>query len=397
MSLTKASYSMITGAPVNVVDLGADPTGVSDSYAAFAAAWNAVKNQGGDLYIPPGDYLLNSQWVCDIVSFKNIKITGYGATLFAGASVTRFAVKISGSLNETILDIQGLSFNHRGNTTVGGCFNLVGAHCVHITSCNAEFHNTKAGYAFAQLEPSIAGNDDTNSFWCTIEKCTTRKRSGLDGTNGDYGVILIGSCNSTKIQENQFSNVKTGVYITHETVSTSYALANACVIQNNDFETLDNEAISVVAKPGYLGITGLRVLANRTERTPTFFSFQTGGAAALQHAMPPFLMANFCTTGSVTNWIFNPTNYAITTFEAVYPGFAPAVENTVYMNAGMKFVFPTDSGFTTANASGSATYDVGFLTQGVYRYWTNPGDGKFYVKSGVPTSATDGTVVGTQT
>jgi hypothetical protein len=81
----------------------------------------------------------------------------------------------------------------------------------------------------------------------------------------------------------------------------------------------------------------------------------------------------------------------------MYPGFSPAVENNIYMNAGMKFIFPTDSGFTTANASGSATYNVGYLTQGTYRYWTNPGDGKFYVKSGVPTSATDGTVVGTQT
>lgn len=38
MSLTKASYSMITGAPVNVLDWGADPTGVTDSTIAIQAA-----------------------------------------------------------------------------------------------------------------------------------------------------------------------------------------------------------------------------------------------------------------------------------------------------------------------------------------------------------------------
>ena len=38
MSLTKASYSMITGASQNVLDYGADPTGATDSTAAIAAA-----------------------------------------------------------------------------------------------------------------------------------------------------------------------------------------------------------------------------------------------------------------------------------------------------------------------------------------------------------------------
>jgi hypothetical protein len=40
MSLTKASFSMINGASVNVLDYGADPTGVADSTAAIQAAVN---------------------------------------------------------------------------------------------------------------------------------------------------------------------------------------------------------------------------------------------------------------------------------------------------------------------------------------------------------------------
>jgi len=46
MSLTKATYSMIDGAPVNVLDFGADPTGATDSTTAIQAAINfAIANR----------------------------------------------------------------------------------------------------------------------------------------------------------------------------------------------------------------------------------------------------------------------------------------------------------------------------------------------------------------
>lgn len=61
MSLTKVSYSMITGAPVNVLDYGADPTGVADSTSAIQAAIDYAYAGGvglaGAVYIPAGNYL----------------------------------------------------------------------------------------------------------------------------------------------------------------------------------------------------------------------------------------------------------------------------------------------------------------------------------------------------
>ena len=56
MSLTKVSYSMITGAPINVLDYGADPTGVADSTAAFNSALAA----GKELFAPAGTYSITS-------------------------------------------------------------------------------------------------------------------------------------------------------------------------------------------------------------------------------------------------------------------------------------------------------------------------------------------------
>ena len=74
MSLTKVSYSMISGAPANVLDYGADSTGVADSAAAFTAAF-AVSNM---VYVPQGSYDLASK----------ITIPPYGQVIGAGINNT---------------------------------------------------------------------------------------------------------------------------------------------------------------------------------------------------------------------------------------------------------------------------------------------------------------------
>lgn len=65
MSLTKATNSMIEGAPINVLDYGAVADYVyatntgTDNTAAFQAAINAAQSQKRALYIPGGNYRLN--------------------------------------------------------------------------------------------------------------------------------------------------------------------------------------------------------------------------------------------------------------------------------------------------------------------------------------------------
>lgn len=72
MSLTKATYSMIEGAPVNVLDFGADPTGVADSTAAIQAA---INSSAGFLavYFPTGTYKITSQ-----ITISNDRVMLYG-------------------------------------------------------------------------------------------------------------------------------------------------------------------------------------------------------------------------------------------------------------------------------------------------------------------------------
>lgn len=77
MALTKASYSMVNGACANVLDYGADITGVADSSAAFNAAFAT----GKAVYAPAGTYLV-----------RNVPLSTDGWCVF-GDGVNRTIIK----------------------------------------------------------------------------------------------------------------------------------------------------------------------------------------------------------------------------------------------------------------------------------------------------------------
>ena len=103
MSLTKATYSMIDGAPINVFDFGAVGDGVTDDTAAIQAATNAANlsytlfsNSGlsgrpsatiQDVIFPKGDYVIGSS--ITMGSYSNYSSTD-GARLKISAGVTAF-------------------------------------------------------------------------------------------------------------------------------------------------------------------------------------------------------------------------------------------------------------------------------------------------------------------
>lgn len=76
MSLTKVSYSMIKGSPINVVDFGADPTGIADSSSAINTAISSGISKS--MYFPKGTYLLNSSIQFD--SLFNFAVDFGGST-----------------------------------------------------------------------------------------------------------------------------------------------------------------------------------------------------------------------------------------------------------------------------------------------------------------------------
>jgi hypothetical protein len=64
MALTKATFSMINGIPLNVLDYGADATGVADSTTAIQDAITAAVAVGNSVYIPAGTYLVTDTLDC---------------------------------------------------------------------------------------------------------------------------------------------------------------------------------------------------------------------------------------------------------------------------------------------------------------------------------------------
>ena len=99
MSLTKVSYSMIKGAPVNILDYGAVGNGVTDDTDAFEDAIAAVATTGQTLYIPAGTYKLSRE--LSTTGHLNILGDGNKTVLDFSGSVsgsTGKALSVSGSL-----------------------------------------------------------------------------------------------------------------------------------------------------------------------------------------------------------------------------------------------------------------------------------------------------------
>jgi hypothetical protein len=60
MSLTKVTYSMISGASVNVLDFGATGDGVTNDASAIQAAIDSLSATGGTVFLPVGNYLVGA-------------------------------------------------------------------------------------------------------------------------------------------------------------------------------------------------------------------------------------------------------------------------------------------------------------------------------------------------
>lgn len=87
MALTKAHNRMIAGSYVNVLDFGADATGVLNSASAIQAA---VDHGGGSIFFPSGEYLVQGQIKLPIYTFYDEKagqvITGENALIKVDSS-----------------------------------------------------------------------------------------------------------------------------------------------------------------------------------------------------------------------------------------------------------------------------------------------------------------------
>jgi hypothetical protein len=145
MSLTKATYSMINGAPANVLDYGADPTGVANSTAAF----NAALATGKAVYAPKGTYKINT-----VISDGKRTIFGDGIaqTILSPFDPTNAVITLDGdTAGQIINDFVFSNFSIQGVTRQGNGFlitNTDDTHgCDQIVMTNIAITNCDRGIA----------------------------------------------------------------------------------------------------------------------------------------------------------------------------------------------------------------------------------------------------------
>ena len=119
MSLTKATYSMIEGAPVNVLDFGASPSAsAAENDAAIAAAVvyaNTLVRP--KLVVPAGEYTISDTANFDLPNYSTMEFigsfvtaTGLPAIRIGSTSANRFGYRVIGlKVSRTAADTAGSS------------------------------------------------------------------------------------------------------------------------------------------------------------------------------------------------------------------------------------------------------------------------------------------------
>lgn len=293
--------------PLNALRYGADPTGVSDSGAAFNDMSAVLESiPGGVATIPPGTYLCSTEWDIDFSHTENTGIWAYGAEITTSGAIS--GVKMRVTATPHLFTIYGLKINHRGNANAVAGFELYGSANVRLKDCTVEAHGVDSAYAAFLLHNTDAADSNTGNFWTVLEDCTVRKRSGADSGNIPYGVYLRGSQNATTIRGGNIGGtVTTAIYIAPEAGQT--AISNGVLIDGTAFEggTTAVHAAGATASP----IGGLRVVNCRCESYTTFLSL-TGSTS--QPVVSPYFSGNYITP-DITTYLNNPNNLVYRSFD----------------------------------------------------------------------------------
>jgi hypothetical protein len=222
MSLTKVTYSMIDGPEINVVDLGADPTGVADSYPAFLAAYNSG---AGVITVPLGEFRLSTTLMLDR------------------------AIIIQGSSSSGVREFPTLSTSLINFTGTGAAFELVGSEAngtrnVHIKDLSIQGsasgtcgilvgNSAPSGYATMSsvINVQIKGFTATNACGLHVKdsiNCYFRNVScfsNYDGVKcqGENTTITFESCWAT-------TNLRYGWFLDTVIITAVFTL---CIGENN--------------------------------------------------------------------------------------------------------------------------------------------------------------------
>lgn len=111
MALTKVSNSMVSSAPISVLDYGADNTGATDSTAAIQAAINAGVTNKSIVYFPAGTYLVSGS--LDITNGAQLQgETGYQLPASFGVAAKATTINFAPASQKSLFVATGTSYSN---------------------------------------------------------------------------------------------------------------------------------------------------------------------------------------------------------------------------------------------------------------------------------------------
>jgi hypothetical protein len=186
MSLTKATYSMIEGAQINVLDYGADPTGVADSTSAINAAlayagsiiipdtpfsgYGYEVKGGATVYLPAGEY----KTTVSLVIPRNVSIVGAG----------KYSTLIKSTASDYIVKSTDV-------VTVSGTYNKVGTTLRDFSVMGDRSLPNQVGFGLLRSYNNVFEN-------LTASRC------------GSHGFLLLQCISNTFISVESIYNVGDG-------------------------------------------------------------------------------------------------------------------------------------------------------------------------------------------
>lgn len=191
MSLTKVTYSMISGSPANVLDYGADPTGLSNSSSAIQAALDSGSTA---VYFPAGTYLLNSA----LTPTSNTVLYGDGeASVLKTTNTSNFNLVYLNGVDH--IKITGLKFygNASGTDPANPVRGIYAYQSSYVEICSNYFDNLN--YHIHLTDDTVNANNNSHF---NIHDNYFLSAPGL--TNGGYGVLLA-RCFRNNIDNNVMS------------------------------------------------------------------------------------------------------------------------------------------------------------------------------------------------
>lgn len=264
MSLTKASYSMITGAPTNVLDYGAKGDGTTDDTAAIQAAINSGASEvvfpAGKTYLvsPNSSYVTpeGGAGICINVP-SNIRLVMYGATILQKSGTAGTGAIIGNSASTvTNVTIEGGIVNGNSNNTTG---NMNGVVLFNSTNCqikNVTIQSTRfIGVGFRAPaattsvffgENSITGCNVESTLYIGIQ--CNRQGLGLEiignyvAYTGDNAIDVEGNNTAGGNGFNQ-RVIVTGNNCYSCTTGVFLESSGNAIVQGNNIDTFNNAGI----------------------------------------------------------------------------------------------------------------------------------------------------------